>query len=758
MNQLTFEPVANLWVVLAIVAVMFALLLMRPGFGALTKNRRWILTALRTSAICMVLLAMLRPGCIMQIEKPQTGVVEIFVDQTRSMTLPHRATGPNRFDSLKAMLKSSESTIRRLADNNIEVRIFGFDNQLTELEIENGNIRIPELPEGEETDIGSSVYSGVQLVRNQRLLATIIASDGVQNAVDPETDLNEAIRTIREAQIPLFCIPFGLADESSQLADLSIENLADQFSVRVNNTLQVTATLTAKGFAGRQIPVQLILIDRSGKEQIVDTVQVPIRQGHEKRSIGLSYTPDKPGQYQMIVRAVPQTTETAVANNQLPSFLTVEDRGVNVLLIYGSLDHEAQLIRRSLRGDNLISVDAFPIDKRTRPSWAIDISSTIGNDKYDVILFSNIDSRAIYSATFQEENLAKLIEGISAGKGFAMLGGYHSFGPGLYHATPLANILPVEMPGYEIQELDQPPKLDYHIGGSVKIKPSKSHFITRLGQGIEGGDVWEELPAMKTPNRLVAKDTARVLIETDAGDPILLTTSVGGRVAAFAGADTWKWRTEYSIEIHKRFWRQMILWLAGQDGLTGEDVWIYMPQRRFQLGQNVTFKTGITSANEDAIDDVNFEAKLIRPDGSQEAITINPEAEDYSGEIEKDNLKSPGLYAIEVVGRSGSREIGESRTEFVIFDNDLEKSVTSADAEQLARLAYQTREFGGQVYQPEEFESLLNEILRLAPENKIEIPKRWRLADTWQDALAFVLLFVGLLTVEWFLRKKWGLV
>ena len=759
MNSMTFEPVMPTWLLLIAAATLIALILMRPGFGELTLRRGWILRGLRIGTCLLVLLCLLRPGCVTQIEKSQTGIVEVFLDQTRSMQLPHRATQDSRYAVMQRMIQQNSATIAKLDENNIKLRWFGFDNQLSELEFDAGRLRTAESPEGDETDIGSSIYSGVQLVRNQRLLATILASDGVQNAIDPATDLNEAVRSINDSQIPLYCIPFGRAEDNNQAADISIENLADQFSVRVNNNLQVTATVTARGFAGQQLPIQLVIIDKQGNEQIVDTQLVTPRQGFERQVVTLNYTPPNPGQFQMLVRATPQPTESAVANNQLPSFLTVEDRGVNVLFFYGNLDHEAQLIRRSLRGDNIISVDPYPIDRRSQSQWPLDISDYLADDKYDVILFGDVDSRAIFRETFQEDNIATLVDAVSNGnKGFAMLGGYNSFGPGLYHTTDLADLLPIEMQNFEQQELDSPPRLDFHIGGTVQVQPKVSHFVTRLGEGVNGGDPWDELPGLKTPNRLVAKDRAQVLLETEAGDPILVSGAVGGRILAFAAADTWKWRTQYSSATHKRFWRQMILWLAGQDGLSGEDVWVYMPRRRFQLGQAASFKTGVTSANADAIVDLNLTGTLTAPDGTQTDLTISREQTDFGGTISRDELKQPGLYTIEVIGKSGQREIGRTEMDFVIFDNDLEKSVSGADPEQLARMAYQTREWGGRVVQPEEFGELLKDILALAPDNKIEIPKRWRLGDTWQDALSFLLLFVGLMVAEWFLRKKWGLV
>jgi hypothetical protein len=41
---------------------------------------------------------------------------------------------------------------------------------------------------------------------------------------------------------------------------------------------------------------------------------------------------------------------------------------------------------------------------------------------------------------------------------------------------------------------------------------------------------------------------------------------------------------------------------------------------------------------------------------------------------------------------------------------------------------------------------------------EIEVQEKWQLADTARDAWSFLLLFVAILTTEWSLRKRWGLV
>jgi hypothetical protein len=113
---------------------------------------------------------------------------------------------------------------------------------------------------------------------------------------------------------------------------------------------------------------------------------------------------------------------------------------------------------------------------------------------------------------------------------------------------------------------------------------------------------------------------------------------------------------------------------------------------------------------------------------------------------------------MEVTASRDGNVLGTGRGEFMVFDRDVELSMSAADHDQLARLAAMTQEFGGRVVAPEQVSSLLEDIRDRPPEMEIEVQTKWQLADTAGDAWALLLLFVALLTAEWFLRKKWGLV
>jgi N6-adenosine-specific RNA methylase IME4 len=87
----------------------------------------------------------------------------------------------------------------------------------------------------------------------------------------------------------------------------------------------------------------------------------------------------------------------------------------------------------------------------------------------------------------------------------------------------------------------------------------------------------------------------------------------------------------------------------------------------------------------------------------------------------------------------------------VVYEQDLELDNASADATMLDSLAAMT---GGQSLAPEELPALLERLAKETESLEVQTETKKTLWDTWP----FMLAFVGLLAVEWYLRKRWGLV
>ena len=69
-----------------------------------------------------------------------------------------------------------------------------------------------------------------------------------------------------------------------------------------------------------------------------------------------------------------------------------------------------------------------------------------------------------------------------------------------------------------------------------------------------------------------------------------------------------------------------------------------------------------------------------------------------------------------------------------------------------------TKEAGGEPVAPEQLPALMEKFKERRDELEIDVEAKWQLGDTAVDSWMLLLLLVGFLTGEWFLRKKWGLV
>jgi len=72
----------------------------------------------------------------------------------------------------------------------------------------------------------------------------------------------------------------------------------------------------------------------------------------------------------------------------------------------------------------------------------------------------------------------------------------------------------------------------------------------------------------------------------------------------------------------------------------------------------------------------------------------------------------------------------------------------------MTQLAQMTSPAGGQALAGEELPDLLRRLAAQPPQLKEEVVEKVTYWDTWP----FFMLFVGILVLEWYLRKRWGLV
>lgn len=749
--QLSWDPIGNWLLVAALAAALMGSLALRPAGGQMTVGRRRTLLILRGLTALLLIAAMLRPTVVYTKTHKQTATIAVLVDRSRSMQVADMAGNRTRWQALEAAIDEAHNVLEDLAED-FQVEFYAVDEALAPLATEGGFTWLDEQPQGDQTALGAALDALLKRVAGKRVAAVLLLSDGAQRALagndlPPQTPA----RQMADLGYPLFTFTFGQARGPEQARDIALTDLAlSSPAVFVKNEFAAQATLRAQGFAHQKIPVQLAFEATGGKMETVASGTFDAGGGADPLGVLLKYAPQTPGEYKVTLQTPPQSGELVTTNNQLSTFITVRKGGLNVLYIEGARNRvEKRFVRTALDSSNVIALEYLYLDAQRVAQQPPDLSDRFRPGRYDVYLLGDIDS-----AAFRGEDLQRLQEAVDAGAGLMMLGGLHSFGPGGYQQTALADVLPVEMDKYERQALGEAPSGDLHLTGEVKMRPSAAgqrHFVTALAPGDEGQRLWASLPPLDGANKFrKTKLRANVLAEDEQGRPLLVAEDVGrGRVMAFAGDSTWRWVLEGYEAAHQRFWRQIVLWLAHKEQDTSGDVWVHLDPRRFAPGRRVEFTAGASAADGQPIAGVQLTAEIAPPQGPARSVRLQSGGGQSSGSF-GDTLQA-GDYTINVAAKQGDKTLGLARARFLVYEQDLELENPAADPSLMASLSTMT---SGEHLPPEQLAQCLEKIRDRPMQLDVRTETKRPLWDTWP----FLLILAGLLCSEWALRKRWGLV
>lgn len=755
MTEFGWEPLAGSYLLVALIGgVLTALLALRPSFGQLSRFKHVSLVALRAVVILLVAIALLRPTWIRTVKTPRTSVLIVLYDVSRSMQLPSGQGDQSRWQAQRAAL---ERVVPKLAglSAEIELRYYGYDSRLIPQEFKSASLTLPEQPTGDQTDLGTTLYEALRSEQGRRIAGVILLGDGAQNASEAQVEVQEAGRKLRDDfAAPLYTVTFGLSGDAAQARDIAIERMDEQFTVFVKNELTVRALLRVRGFAKRELPVELFIEDANGKrESIGKKVVRADEEGRQVETI-FQYVPQQPGHYRLTMVAEAQPGELVTKNNQLSAYLTVLEGGLRVLYLDGEKRFEQKFLRRALNASPDIELDDRIIDRRSRQSWPINLGNDLTSDKYDAFILGDLEAAAL-----GKENIQALADAVGRGKGLLVLGGLRSFGRGKYGGTPLEALLPIKMDKLEGSDFvsDQAEK-QFFLQEPLTLAPVGRHPLTRLAADADNERLWRELPPQPWAYKFAGVKNGpgvRVLLESQNKVPLLVSGEFGsGRVLAFACGSTYLWTMHGQEVAHKRFWRQVVLWLVRREDVQRDEVWVKLNQRRFNLGGRMEASFGARNTAGDALAGAAFEAALVLPDGSREPLKLSQQKGQWQTTRQ---LTAPGSYAIEAKAMSEGKQLGTARAEFFVFDRDLELSNPAADPELMLALASWTKPDGGRAVAPEELPALADEIAQRPREYEVR-QSRWRLGGTPADAWAYFLILAAFLITEWWLRKKWGLV
>ena len=764
MNDWSVDPVGGPWIAGAVAILMLVALWVGPAGKRLPRRRRMTLLALRAGTALLLLFAMWRPTLVAIETRKLPGSLVVLVDSSRSMQITDSLGNQSRWDAVKSVLDSARDELNELAET-WDLKFYQFDEGTQLVKLVDGQANLSEQADGSQTAIGSALEDVLDREAQQRIVAVLLMSDGAQRAFAPrDVPPQTVVRRLAVDEIPLYTFTFGKPSLGLQ-SDLRVDELLVNDTVFAETPITVRAMLGADGYANQTYKVQLLWETADGEMEVVDTREVLIKNNQRKTPLTFSHTPLVPGEYKVSVRIAGPSEggpegELVTSNNQQSTFVSVLKGGVNVLYLVGATrigggpSIEPRFVRSALAAHADINVRYDLLNYRKQ---RLDIRAALAEEKYDVFLLGDVDVSALNSASWEQ-----IAEAVDQGAGLAMLGGFHSFGPGGFRGSPLASLLPIRMGRAERQNFGEPARQDMHVVGPLRMTPTllggRVHPILQLSE-TSSSDDWSKLPLLDGANRLERNQiapTGQIIAETaDANRrPLLVTGAWGsGRTLAFAGDSTWRWPMEGFTDAHRRYWRQLVMWLARKDDTDGQAVWVRLDGRRYQRGGRVAFSFGAFDDKREPLTTAKFDVQVELPDGT--SVSLRPSRRSDKQVANFTETATPGDYRATVAATDAAGQLlGTAQARFTVPDRDMELDQPAAEPTLLASLANLTGDAGGQGLAPEEFPDLLKQLESRTTEFEEEIRQQMALWDTWPVFLTLV----GLLGTEWFLRKRWGLV
>jgi len=740
----------SLMAVLAMTCGVWVLFFYLRVFRWLGRVPMAALLAMRVAAILLLVLLIFKPVLSFEETLQHRTDLHVLVDASRSMSVSDWPDTPHR---MSLAVRQVQEYLERL-EKAFRVHLHWFDTKAHD--VEPG--AWPD-PKGEATNLARAVKDVLSGARRIDTTALILMSDGLHNAGgDPAKDIADLNPP------PVYTVGVG-TDLSAQSGyqDISIADVRAPEEATVNNVARITVDVEGIGLADRSVQVSL----REGETPLA---QEPLRLDGRRgpQAVTLTFTPETTGRHTYTVRIRPDPAERRTENNERPVHVLVTDPKIRVLYVEGVVRPEYKPLKSVLETDPNVELLALVQVKRgeflqsgSMQGVALSGPPQTLEDmrRFDVFIVGDLH-RSYFSAA-QLENLRKAVH---EGRGFLMLGGYNSFGPGGYGGTPVEAMLPVTV---------GPPGIGQETTPFVlKLTPEgANHPIFHGTQGFfqyQSAAPRQRLPLLKGCTVLErAKPGASVLAvhpeRTNANGPlvVLAVQQYGdGRSAAFAADTTYQWylpfRAMGAESPYIKFWSQMVRWLANKEVKQhaeepGVDLLVRKPY--YEPGEAVLLRARVRAEEGRATNFATTTGVLLGPgktDKQSLALALVPGS---VGVYQVDlSPPDPGEYTVRVEASKDGVALGKDEARFTVGRPNQEFDRLSIDRALLKRIAQQT---GGGYYEPAAFGDLVS---GLRDRTVTEDIHREFGIQTVPGLFAVLFgLFLAIVSGEWLLRKYYQL-
>jgi hypothetical protein len=757
-------PVRSVALLIAFGALWFGFFYLRDGKrpSLLVKTP---LLLLRLIALAALLAMLLQPMLRLRHSERQRSSAIVLVDTSQSMgfqdnKLPasrvataERAAGGNprnmsRAQIIERMANSSQVGLLQNLAKRYNVRLYNFNSQTqpVALPADSPTAKMPALKvtpdaaRGTSTQIGAALKRALDDAAGQRVAGTLILSDGGNNLGDDPVGVAERAK---QQGIPVSTLGVG---DPTPTRDLAVtEALADQV-VRKDGTVQVFAGVAHRGYEGQTVSVTL----RRGGE-VIGTKPVTLGPAARKQTVSFVYVPKQTGSFTYTVSVPVLSGEVSSDNNRRTFLQRVVAKKLKILYVDGEPRWEYRYLKNAILRDQQIEFSCFLTTSGAQSGGEgnVPIYRFPQDEKslfdFDILILGDVPRS--YFGELQLRNIRRFVE--DKGSSLIIVAGEKHM-PQEYRGTLLEGIFPVVLPTFPEQV-----KTDEPYQWELTAEGRQDPLLRLADDPAESNRIWHELPGMFWNAGVErAKPGATVLAVNSARSNsygkrvVLAVQSFGaGRCLMSLADNTWRWRWKVGDRYFYRYWGQALRAMTPQEMPGGNRfAQVNADRAEYLLSDRVSLHARLLDTFYRPIKERQVTATLRGETGAPTQVTMTA----IPG--------SPGLYSADFLAdRIGKFQVSLSSpanpgtpatTTFLVQSIALEKQQPEMNEVLLQKIAAAG---GGHYYNTDEAKKWINSLkardLVVTTDSEIEL---------W-DAPLFLILFVVPLGIEWFVRKRSGM-
>ena len=255
---------------------------------------------------------------------------------------------------------------------------------------------------------------------------------------------------------------------------------------------------------------------------------------------------------------------------------------------------------------------------------------------------------------------------------------------------------------------------------------------------VENSEIMVRLDMARTTNTLFSNTT-----------PLVFLNRTGGKKSLFVNAyNLWRWklmaqRDSDIIDFYDIFMNNCINWLINNED--SKTFHVETSKEFYQNGEKVIINAQVYTENYFPVEDAEVQITIEKKD-----MTLNRILQSIGGGLYTTDLEilEPGEYSISSTAIKGERTIGSDNSEFVIGEFNIEMQKTVMDSVLLGQIAAAS---GGSYLSYKNITDLQS---FLDPSQ--EIVNKDLEFEFWKKSW-FMVIIITLLCLEWFFRKRFGM-